>query len=118
MVKAGFLNMARKVGPTVLYRLISGLLHSSSILDKHARNTDWTLFQLAVNPFYQGKGHAGALLKSMLKRLDEKRQSCCLDTHDKKNVDIYKRYGFEVVYSGLVPQTGTNLWTMVRKLPA
>jgi len=118
MLKAGFLSMSGKVGPTVLCRLISALFHSSSVLDKHARDTDWMLFQLAVNPFCQGKGHASALLRPMFKRFDDEQLSCSLDTHDEKNVNIYKRFGFEVVHSGLVPRTGTNLWTMVRRMPS
>lgn len=118
LFKAGFLSMSGKVGPGILMRLISGLNHSTGIMEKHASDTDWILFQLAVNPFCQGKGHGRALLNSMLKRIDKHKHSCCLDTHDEKNVNIYKRYGFKVVYSGTVPHSNTSLWTMVRRLPA
>jgi len=50
----------------------------------------------------------------MLKVADEKNYPCYLETHDKENVEIYKKYGFRVVSEEVIPGTNITQFNMLR----
>lgn len=115
LVRAGFLSAYMRVGPAVTSRLMSFIRHSISVQENNYADYNWHLFLLAVNPAHQGNGYASALLNSMFSRIDGERLTCYLETHNEKNVNIYKRHGFEVIHTGPVPNTSVNAWAMARR---
>ena len=75
----------------------------------------WFLQAIGVDPRYQGKGHAGTLLRSMLARMDEAGLPCYLETLEERNVRLYERFGFSVVEESAIPETSLMNWVMLRE---
>ncbi len=86
-----------------------GALHSRIAPPNH-----WYLQLLGVDPDAQGRGHASALLRPMLARIDAEQHSCYLETTNPDNVPMYQHVGFEVRDSGTVPSTQIDYWSMLR----
>ncbi|MCK4515677.1 MAG: GNAT family N-acetyltransferase [Spirochaetaceae bacterium] len=74
----------------------------------------WFLELLGVDPDAQGRGHASALLRPMLARIDGEGCPCYLETTNPDNVSMYEHFGFEVRTSGTVPDTRIDYWCMLR----
>jgi len=53
---------------------------------------------LGVDNAYQGKGIGGALLRSLMQKIDEEGHACYLETAKKANVKIYKKQGFLTLF--------------------
>jgi GNAT superfamily N-acetyltransferase len=70
---------------------------------------------LAVDPSQQGKGFASQLLKPMLEKLDKQHLPTYLETQNLKNVNMYRHFGFELVYENTLPHTTLPMYVMVRK---
>jgi len=70
---------------------------------------------LAVDPIYQGKGYASKLLNEMLSEIDKECLPCYVETEGKKNVAMYKHFGFKVVDEFVVPDTKDKLVVMLRQ---
>ena len=51
----------------------------------------------------------------MLVHLDEREQDCYLETLSPVNVEIYKKYGFELKEEVKVPNTNLTLYAMLRR---
>ena len=81
---------------------------------RHVPFRHMVLDVLGVDPAYQGKGHAGALLQPMLQRLDSLDMSACLGTTRHTNVLFYRHFGFHVVDRDNLEGAGVPLWLMVR----
>ena len=65
----------------------------------------WYLFTLGTAPERQGKGVGSALLRSMLRRVDERGEPAHLESSKERNVPRYSRFGFEVI-DVLAPTSG------------
>lgn len=98
-------------------RLLSYNEYALKVQNRHLHCPHWYLFLIGVDPTFQGKGYANALIKPMLTRIDKEHLSCYLETQDEKNISIYERYGFEVVQVDTVPGTDLKHWAMLRKEP-
>ncbi len=68
---------------------------------------------LAVAPQSQGRGIASALVRPMLRRCDERGLDVALLCTKERNVDLYRRFGFDVAVEVHVPD-GPRLWQMWR----
>ena len=53
---------------------------------------------------------------SMLNLAEEKGQPCYLETHGKKNVAIYRKFGCEVVSEDIVPDTDIMQYAMLKEV--
>jgi predicted acetyltransferase len=53
-------------------------------------------------------------MRPMLNYLDEHQQDCYLETLSPVNVEIYKKYGFELKEEVKVPNTNLTLYAMLR----
>lgn len=76
----------------------------------------WYLYCIAVDPIFQGKGFASALIRAKLMELDEQNLPCYLETYIESNVPIYQHFGFEVVKEGIIRGTDLGIWAMLRKV--
>ncbi len=86
-------------------------LHKDSINEPHQY-----IIGIGVNPEKQGQSFGKILLTSMLKIAEEKNHPCYLETHDEENVEIYKKYGFQVVSKEVIPGTDILQFNMVKEL--
>jgi len=75
------------------------------------------LAPVAVHPDHWGKGHASALIRPMLARLDTEGIPCRLATQSDRDVSIYGHFGFQIVTQGLLPKINLPYWTMERPAP-
>jgi len=69
---------------------------------------------LAVEPEYQGKGFGGKLLRYLMPIIDKSNNTCYLETTKKSNVQIYKKFGFVVVFKEKMGGDGPYLKYMKR----
>jgi len=115
MFRIGGMKLFRKVGKQITEKMMEILSYTSELHHKTIDVPHWHLSPIGVAPEEQGKGYASKLMKAMLKRLDAEKSPCFLETQVKKNVDIYKRYGFVVVDEDKVPNSNLPHWTMIRE---
>jgi ribosomal protein S18 acetylase RimI-like enzyme len=80
---------------------------------KHANFPHIYLYNLAIDPKYQGKGYASKLLNPMLNSLDEQNLPCYLETGE-NNVPLYQHFGFEVVEKALLVDFRPEMFFMLR----
>ena len=105
-----------RAGIGFLRRLDNQERHQYEVYKKHIRQFPHMYFMvLGVDPDHQGKGYASQLLKRMLAIVDENNLKCYLETYLSKNIQIYQKYGFEVVEETCIPRTQTTFWGMVRE---
>ena len=114
-IRSGFLSVLFRLGRKNLSRIMSWGDYASSMHKRHTPFRHWYLMVIGVDPSYQGRGYASALIKPMLARVDQERLPCYLDTENERNVPIYQHFGFEVVEVGTVPKTNTTVWAMLRE---
>jgi ribosomal protein S18 acetylase RimI-like enzyme len=69
---------------------------------------------IGVAPEYQGKGYGGKLLRSMFDRCDEEGLPIYLETETEKNVEMYKKLGFQVIKEQNIPDYDFIMWEMIR----
>jgi len=112
--KAGALSLAFTVKLNALLKLWPLFRTSEKARKRHAPFPHWYLFLIAVEPSYQGKGYASALLKPMLAHMDSERLPCYLETTEERNVSIYEHYGFRVAEVSKIPNTDIDFWAMLR----
>ncbi len=74
----------------------------------------WYLMVVGVEPNYQGRGVGTALLRPILKRADEARVPCYLETFNDRNIVFYERLGFEIARDVVEPLSGLRVWTLRR----
>lgn len=115
MLQAGYPRLPLRCGWRYFVRDAAMLNHSEKMRRKYAPPLHLYLGLLAVAPEHQGKGHASALLKPMLKRLDEEKMSCYLETQNLKNVAMYRHFGFTQVQQTCIPGSAIPLYLMLRE---
>jgi GNAT superfamily N-acetyltransferase len=80
----------------------------------HPSQPHWYILILGVHPDHQGKGIGGQLLNQVLQRADDERVAIYLESSNPKNLDFYRKYGFEVT-DEIVPIAGCPpIWGLVR----
>ncbi|MFC1951402.1 GNAT family N-acetyltransferase [Chloroflexota bacterium] len=103
-----------KIGSKPLKRMSYIGKHIDEVHKRLAQFDHCYLQILGVDPWYQGQGYAGRLLRPMFARLDEKGIPCYLDTLKEKNVAIYEHLGFTMLEKTDIPQTDIASWAMLR----
>ena len=80
----------------------------------HPAEPHWYLPMIAVDPFRQGQGTGGKLMKFALERCDEEQMPAYLESSNARNISLYQRYGFEII--GLIRSGGSPpMFPMLRK---
>ena len=93
---------------------VAYLEHTEAMRRRHLEGPHWYLQLLGVDPAHRGEGHAGALLRNMLARLDQLQIPCCLDTENETNVAIYEHFGFRVLEMSEISVVRCPCWLMAR----
>jgi ribosomal protein S18 acetylase RimI-like enzyme len=65
--------------------------------DRHPTEPHWYLPMIGVDPSHQGKGYGSALMQHALTRCDRENKLAYLETSNRRNIPLYKRYGFELL---------------------
>jgi ribosomal protein S18 acetylase RimI-like enzyme len=73
------------------------------------------LWVIGVMPDYQGNGLSSQLIKPMLSRFDDQKLACFVETHDEKNVPLYRHFGFRIVNESIIPGTTLKHWALMRE---
>ena len=74
----------------------------------------YLLSPFGVEPELQGKGIGGALLRTQLEVFDANGDVCFIDTQTEENEELYKHFGFETVFKGVIPNTPVPHIAMIR----
>ena len=114
MMRAGGINLQRKVGTEIISKMSFVNKYVTDIRKQYAPFPHWHLFPMGVDPPSQGKGFASALLRPMFNRFDAEGMACYLETQNERNVSIYQHYGFKVVHTTALPDTDIMHWAMIR----
>ncbi len=103
-------RVVARLGPRGLGRFI----HWSNRLERHhPAFPHFHLEMLGVEPECQGQGLGSAMLDSIAATLDADGLPCTLETGGQRNVELYQRFGFEVV--GEEEILGVPMWFMLRR---
>ncbi|TFG28208.1 MAG: N-acetyltransferase [Promethearchaeota archaeon] len=116
MIRFGFLPLILKAGIKNLKKMNLYDKFCQKMHKEHANFSHYYLYNIAVDPEYQGKGYASKLIRPMLARFDEQNLPCYLETQIEKNVSIYQHFDFDVLEKALIPEANLNSWSMLRKI--
>jgi len=117
-IRSGGLSLLFRLRWRTVARMRSVMKHVYSVRRNYLSLPHWYLFLICVDPPFQGRGYASALLKPMLGRIDREHLACYLETENQKNLPIYGHYGFKVIADVAIPGTGLHHWLMLREASA
>lgn len=113
-IRSGVFSIVFRASGRKLKRLNSWTTFTMKVHKRHMSMPHWELVNLAVDPIHQGKGHASALIRPMLARIDQEKLPCYLTTQNERNASMYQRYGFEVIEVVKIPKTDFEEHVMIR----
>lgn len=113
-IRFGALKMVIKQGVGSIQRQLNASEYMQAVHKKHLSEPHLYLSLLTTDNAYRGKGYASKLFAPTLKRADQQRLPCYLDTHNEANVSLYKRFGFQVAEESKIPNSDVTHWGMVR----
>lgn len=114
LMRVGGMTFSREMGPEILGRLNMIGEYTSTMRKQHVLEPHWHLFPLAVDPEFQGKGYASALMKPMLARIAEQGMLCYLETQKVKYISLYEHFGFKVIHTDDIPGIDMKHWGMLK----
>jgi ribosomal protein S18 acetylase RimI-like enzyme len=82
---------------------------------EHANFPHLYLYNLAVHPEQQKKGHASKLLNPVLSILDQFGLACYLETNE-QNIPFYEHFGFQVVDQVFLSEFDSKAYFMLRRV--
>lgn len=112
--RAGYPFLPLHCGWAAMKRGVEANKLSENLKKRHTPPRCMQLELLAVNPEFQGQGFAGILIRPMLWRLDSEDMPCYLETQSIRNVEMYRRFGFELKEKAIIPETPHFLYAMIR----
>jgi GNAT superfamily N-acetyltransferase len=120
-----FLNTLTLLTKLVFKSLFSGMplgvisqwLRIFAQFDKmHPAEPHWYVQILGVHPNHQGKGLGRKLLRPILRKADADGVSVYLESSNPKNLDFYRKHGFEVIQE-ITPVDGCPLIRVLLRKP-
>ena len=88
--------------------------HIDAMHKRYAPFKHWFFLIIGMTPQLQGKGYASQFIRPRLDRMDEEGLPCYIETMAERNVDLYKRFGFEVMEKVTIPDTVLTTWALLR----
>jgi len=110
-VRAG--SLLRHIPLGTLARMARVDRELSALRKRNAPQHYVYLTLLGVQPAFQGQGHAGRLLKTLLSGLDAGGKTCYLETENQRNVSFYQAFGFRLLEKADLAD-GVPCWAMLR----
>lgn len=99
----------------ILLRLERYEQYAMKLKKKYTQHQGWYLYDLAVRKDCQRQGIAAKILHPVLAYIEQRGQSCYLETHNPVNVDIYRKFGFELMEVGSVPGLHIQHYAMLKR---
>lgn len=88
---------------------------NSSWTDQLHQNNRLHIIYLAVNPELQHHGIAAKLIGEVVNYADKHKMMISLETHNPKNVDMYKHFGFQM-YDTIQKHFGLTQYCMIKQV--
>ena len=114
LIRSGALQVMLKFGTKTGRRMSMFSRYLESVHKRNASFPHWYLWNIGVDPSFQGKGYASKLLRAMFARIDKEGVPCYLETQKETNLPLYQHYGFKVTEQFIVPKTEFTNWAMLR----
>jgi GNAT superfamily N-acetyltransferase len=100
----------------VPFHLVKKWMEIFSQFDKmHPSIPHWYVLVLGVHAENQSKGSGGELLKRVLDKADAEGLPVYLESSNPRNLDFYKRHGFEVIDKIIPIADCPPVWGLLRK---
>jgi GNAT superfamily N-acetyltransferase len=112
---AGFVDPEQRMGETALTRFGTFMEQVAPQHDALVQEPHWYLLILGVDPPRQGQGVGGRLIQPVLAQADADGLRCYLETAKERNLEFYRRHGFQVAREDVVQGGGPRFWMMVRE---
>ncbi len=109
------LRMAARVGWAALLRLMRYQRWSERLRAALIRDPYWYLDTLAVAPAFQRQGFARRLIVPTLHMADDAGRPVYLETQNRRNVDIYTHFGFQVIAHARLPGSDVEHYCLYRR---
>jgi ribosomal protein S18 acetylase RimI-like enzyme len=114
-LRAGFPLLPLRCGWAHLVREAALDMHFSKVRRELTPKHHLYLGVLAVDQEYHGQGFASRLMRPMLKHLDAQQLAAYLETQTPRNVEMYRRWGFELLREETMPDADLKLYLMLRR---
>jgi len=115
MLKEGLAKAPLKFGIKASWRMMKILKQTEAVhIEVMQKTPHWSLYTIGVDPPYQCKGIGTKIVGPILKKADEDKVACYLDTSSDRSIKFFERQGFEVakvVDNGATPK----FYSMVRQ---
>ena len=113
-IKSGSLSLIFKIKWKNLDILRKYDGFSEYLHKKLAPNPHWYLSTIGIDPKHQGKGIGRRMLSFMVKKIAKDQKTIFLETNSRRNVKLYKHFGFRNLHKVLTPGTNIYHWSMIR----
>ena len=107
-------RVVRQTFPTTSADLFDGF---AALAEFHPSTPHWYLAFVGIDPIVQGQGLGARLLSPVLRRADETRTVCYLETPFPRTHAFYRRLGFEPGREASPFVGAPSIWTFVRRQP-
>jgi ribosomal protein S18 acetylase RimI-like enzyme len=114
LIRSGALTPLSKFGIKSVRKMIMFNRYLEQMHKRIAPYPHWYLWNIGVDPQFQGKGYASKLLLPMFARIDKEGAPCYLETQRETNLALYQHYGFKVVEQFVAPKTEFTNWSLLR----
>lgn len=113
---SGMWTIPFKLGLKTTLRLVNHDGELDKWMDNHAAQNYGYIWCVGVNASARGKGHSRTLIEQAI--ADMRAQGMnefWLKTEDPKNVTIYQKLGFDLMYETVVKSSGVRGWVMRKR---
>ena len=115
LFRTGFMTAVLSAGLRSLGRFMKMASYMEEVNKPITDRLHWHLMMLGVEPAMQGNGLGGILMQPILARADAESFPCILESGNERNLNFYRRYGFEEAALVQIPDGGPQVWVMVRE---
>lgn len=115
-IKSGMWTIPFQIGLPATLRLMHHDAVTETWIKKNSREKFGYLWCVGVEKAARGKGYSRRLIEQSIYDMKQKGlNEFWLKTEDPKNVLIYKKLGFEVMYETVVKSSGLSSWALLKK---
>ena len=113
-VKAGGMKMFLKFGLRRIIRLTRFNIEIEQVGKRYRAADDGYLMAFATRLDKQGQHYGKPLMEALMRYLDDRGEGCYLETMKATNVELYKRFSFQLIEQTSIKSGGLNLFAMRR----
>jgi ribosomal protein S18 acetylase RimI-like enzyme len=114
-IRSGMASLPFHLGIAGTHKLVLYDNWSVRLHHQYAPEPHWYLLALGVDTHRQGQGVGSQLMTPQLQQADRDGIACYLDTHLERNVRLYQKHGFEVMWTGTPAGHPVPIWSMRRE---